>query len=59
MNAGIAFVIVVQNGYFNTLINMKSIQYKSPEIEIIEMQLEQAVLNSSFTGEGINEWEDM
>ena len=33
--------------------------YESPAVEILKMQLEQAVLTSSFTGEDINEWEDM
>ncbi len=33
--------------------------YESPSVEIIELQTECAVLNSSFTGEGVNEWEDM
>lgn len=33
--------------------------YESPSVETIEIQTESAVLISSFTGEGINEWEDM
>lgn len=33
--------------------------YESPSVETIEIQAENAVLISSFTGEGINEWEDM
>ena len=33
--------------------------YRSPEVEIIEMQAEQGILSSSFTGEDINDWEDM
>lgn len=33
--------------------------YESPSVEILEMKTEQAVLSSSLTGEGINEWEDM
>lgn len=33
--------------------------YESPQLEIIEMKTEQALLSSSFTGEGINGWEDM
>ena len=33
--------------------------YESPTVEILKMQLEQAVLTSSFTGEDIYEWEDM
>ena len=38
---------------------MKTERYESPAIEVIEMEVEQAVLSGSFTGEGINEWEDM
>ena len=33
--------------------------YESPAVEILKMQLEQAVLTSSFTGEDIYELEDM
>ena len=33
--------------------------YESPSVETIEIQTENAVLISSFTGEGIHEWEDM
>lgn len=33
--------------------------YEAPQVEIIQMMTRQAVLNSSFTGEGIDEWEDM
>lgn len=33
--------------------------YESPRVEIVEMLTEQTVLNTSFTGEGINQWEDM
>ena len=39
--------------------NMEIDNYRSPEVEIIEMQAEQAILSSSFTGEDINDWEDM
>lgn len=38
---------------------METEKYESPAIEIIEMEVGQAVLSGSFTGEGINEWEDM
>ena len=38
---------------------MENERYKSPEIEIIEMLIRQALLISSFTGEDMNEWEDM
>lgn len=33
--------------------------YESPAVEIIKMTVEQTVLSSSFTGEDINDWEDM
>jgi hypothetical protein len=33
--------------------------YESPLLEIVEIETEQAVLSASFTGEGINEWEEM
>lgn len=33
--------------------------YESPSVEIIEVQPESSVLISSFTGEDINEWEEM
>lgn len=33
--------------------------YEAPYMEIVEIHTEQAMLNSSFTGEGINEWEDI
>lgn len=38
---------------------MNTDRYESPAIEVIEMKVVQAVLSGSFTGEGINEWEDM
>ena len=38
---------------------MVKVIYESPAVEILKMQLEQAVLTSSFTGEDIYEWEDM
>ena len=38
---------------------MNADRYESPEMEIMEMETEQAVLSASLTGEGINEWEDM
>jgi len=38
---------------------MEEYRYESPAMDILEIELEQAVLISSFTGEGINEWEDM
>ena len=33
--------------------------YESHAVEIIKMTVEQTVLSSSFTGEDINDWEDM
>ena len=33
--------------------------YESPAVEILKMELEQAILTASFTGEDINQWEDM
>lgn len=38
---------------------METVKYESPEIEIIKMLVEQAVLSSSFTGEDIYDWEEM
>lgn len=37
----------------------KSQNYQTPKTEIVEMHTEQVVLNGSFTGEDINEWEIM
>jgi hypothetical protein len=33
--------------------------YVSPMIEIIKIEAEQSIFSSSYTGEDINEWEDM
>ena len=38
---------------------MNTDRYESPEMEIMEMETEQAVLSASLTGEGITEWEEM
>ena len=38
---------------------MNKDRYVSPDVEIMEMETEQAVLSASLTGEGINEWEEM
>ena len=38
---------------------MNTDRYESPEMEIMEMETEQAVLSASLTGEGINEWQEM
>ena len=38
---------------------METERYESPAIEVIKLIVGQAVLTSSITGEGINDWEDM
>lgn len=38
---------------------METDRYESPAMEIVEMEVEQPILSGSFTGEDINEWEDM
>ena len=38
---------------------MEMYNYESPAVEIIKMTVEHTVLSSSFTGEDINDWEDM
>ena len=38
---------------------MKGTRYESPEIEILTVEVDQTILTTSFTGEDINEWEDM
>lgn len=38
---------------------MEMDKYESPAVEILNMTVEQTVLSSSFTGEDINDWEDM
>ena len=38
---------------------METSRYESPKVEILKMEVEQAMLNGSFTGEGIKTWEDM
>ena len=38
---------------------MERDRYESPAMEIIEMEVEQPILNGSFTGDDIKEWEDM
>ena len=35
------------------------IDYESPKMEIVGIQVEQALLSASLTGEGINDWDDM
>ena len=37
----------------------KNNEYESPVAETVEMETEGAVLMASFTGENINEWEEM
>ena len=46
---------------FNNIMNMKmeDVRYESPQIEILRMEVAQTILTASFTGEGINEWEEM
>ena len=46
---------------FNNIMNMKmeDVRYESPQIEILRMEVAQTILSASFTGEGINEWEEM
>lgn len=38
---------------------MEKDMYESPAIGMVVMETEQAVLSGSFTGENINEFEDM
>ena len=38
---------------------METGRYESPEILSLKMETEQALFSTSFTGENINEWEDM
>lgn len=38
---------------------MEKEKYESPSVEIISVAIDQPVLTGSFTGEDINEWEDM
>lgn len=38
---------------------MEKDKYESPSVEILKVETDQAILASSFTGENINEWEDM
>lgn len=38
---------------------MENEKYESPSVEIINVVVDQPILTSSFTGEDINEWEDM
>ena len=38
---------------------MKTDKYESPALKILEISAEQAIMVASFTGEGINEWEEM
>lgn len=47
------FVILIKH------IIMELERYESPTAEIVKVQVEQTVLSTSFTGEGINQWEDM
>ena len=38
---------------------MENEKYQSPSVEIIKVEVAQPILTASFTGEDINEWEDM
>jgi hypothetical protein len=38
---------------------MENEKYESPSVEVINVVVDQPILTSSFTGEDINEWEDM
>ena len=38
---------------------MENEKYESPCVEIIKVEVDQPILTSSFTGEDINEWEEM
>lgn len=38
---------------------MENEKYKSPEIEILNMETEHTILIASIVGEEINDWEDM
>lgn len=38
---------------------MKKERYETPAIGILMFEAEQTIMTTSFTGEGINEWEDM
>ena len=42
-----------------TIMKMEDVGYKSPQVEILKMVVAQTILTSSFTGEEINEWQDM
>ena len=41
------------------IMKMEDVGYKSPQVEILKMVVAQTILTCSFTGEGINEWQDM
>ena len=38
---------------------MENEKYQSPSVEIRKVEVDQPILTASFTGEDINEWEDM
>ena len=38
---------------------MENQKYESPDVGIIKVEVDQPILTASFTGEDINEWEDM
>lgn len=59
---GISFDMSALRGYNINVLkgkNMENEKYESPYVEIIKVEVDQPILTSSFTGEDINEWEDM
>ena len=59
---GISFDMSAFRGYNINVLkgkNMENEKYESPYVEIIKVEVDQPILTSSFTGEDINEWEDM
>lgn len=62
MQTGISFDMLLFRDYHNKHLknrNMEKDKYESPSVEILKVEIDQAILTSSFVGENINEWEDM
>lgn len=62
MSRGIAFDMQASDRYKLYKLKdriMENEKYESPSVEIINVVVDQPILTSSFTGEDINEWEDM
>lgn len=62
MSRGIAFDMEASDMYKLYKLKdriMENEKYESPSVEIINVVVDQPILTSSFTGEDINEWEDM